>query len=106
MIPVGSLPDGGSPYGVKDMAGDAREWVSDWYDADYYKDAPARGRGGFFLQIPWHRLSVRPQSGAGKSEEVGGFSCKTNVRQSTTASWRPVSVRGGGSVATPHAAAR
>ena len=40
MIPVGSLPDGGSPYGVKDMAGDAREWVSDWYDADYYKDAP------------------------------------------------------------------
>ena len=40
--PVGSLPDGDSPYGVKDMAGNAREWVSDWYDADYYKDAPPR----------------------------------------------------------------
>jgi len=38
--PVGSVPGGDSPYGVKDMAGNAREWVSDWYDAEYYKDAP------------------------------------------------------------------
>ncbi|MBA5868006.1 MAG: SUMF1/EgtB/PvdO family nonheme iron enzyme [Nitrospira sp. CR1.3] len=37
--PVGSLPGGDSPYGVKDMAGNAREWVSDWYDSDYYKHA-------------------------------------------------------------------
>lgn len=40
LSPVGSLPDGDSPYGVKDMAGNAREWVSDWYDPDYYKHAP------------------------------------------------------------------
>jgi len=40
LYPVGSLPDGDSPYGVKDMAGNAREWVSDWYDPDYYKHAP------------------------------------------------------------------
>ncbi len=44
--PVGSLPDGDSPYGVKDMAGNAREWVSDWYDADYYKQAPGRNPQG------------------------------------------------------------
>ena len=44
--PVGSLPEGDSPYGVKDMAGNAREWVSDWYDADYYKHAPERNPQG------------------------------------------------------------
>lgn len=46
LYPVGSLPDGDSPYGVKDMAGNAREWVSDWYDADYYKHAPERNPQG------------------------------------------------------------
>lgn len=40
LYPVGSLPGGDSPYGVKDMAGNAREWVSDWYDPEYYKHAP------------------------------------------------------------------
>mgnify|MGYP001183197112 CR=1 FL=1 len=44
--PVGSIPGGDSPYGVKDLAGNAREWVADWYDADYYKDAPARNPQG------------------------------------------------------------
>lgn len=44
--PVGSLPNGDSPYGVKDMAGNAREWVSDWYDADYYQHAPNRNPQG------------------------------------------------------------
>ncbi len=44
--PVGSLPGGDSPYGVKDMAGNAREWVSDWYDPDYYRAAPDRNPEG------------------------------------------------------------
>lgn len=46
LLPVGSLPDGDSPYGVKDMAGNAREWVSDWYDPDYYQQAPDRNPQG------------------------------------------------------------
>ena len=46
LYPVGSLPAGDSPYGVKDMAGNAREWVADWYDADYYKHAPNRNPQG------------------------------------------------------------
>jgi formylglycine-generating enzyme required for sulfatase activity len=44
--PVGSLPEGDSPYGVKDMAGNAREWVSNWYASDYYRQAPNQNPQG------------------------------------------------------------
>ncbi len=40
-LPVGSFPDGVSPYGLFDMAGNASEWVEDWYDPGYYAKAPA-----------------------------------------------------------------
>ncbi len=30
-VPVGSLPEGASPYGVMDMAGNIWEWTADWY---------------------------------------------------------------------------
>jgi len=34
--PVGTYPAGRSPFGCDDMAGNAAEWVSDWYAADTY----------------------------------------------------------------------
>jgi formylglycine-generating enzyme required for sulfatase activity len=37
---VGSYPSGASPYGALDMAGNVAEWVSDWYDADFYDVSP------------------------------------------------------------------
>ncbi|HMD81240.1 MAG TPA: formylglycine-generating enzyme family protein, partial [Anaerolineales bacterium] len=33
---VGKYPDGASPYGALDMAGNVWEWVADWFDANYY----------------------------------------------------------------------
>lgn len=38
---VGSYPKGESPYGVLDMAGNAWEWVADWYDENYYVASPS-----------------------------------------------------------------
>ena len=38
--PVGQFPQGASPYGAHDMAGNLWEWVSDWYDPNYYQTSP------------------------------------------------------------------
>lgn len=39
-IPVGSYPQGASPYGALDMAGNVEEWVNDWFDPAYYRNSP------------------------------------------------------------------
>lgn len=79
---VGSLPAGDSPYGIKDMSGNAREWVQDWYDPDYYANAPAKNPKGPKKGIvrvirggSWHSpISDITASARGR----GGFALQTH----------------------------
>ncbi len=92
---VGSLPDGDSPYGVKDMAGNVREWVSDWYDAEYYQHAPDRNpqgpdKKGVVRSIrggSWHSpasditTSARGRGGFALQTHGTGFRCVRGIER-------------------------
>lgn len=77
--PVGSAPEGASPFDLLDMAGNLFEWCMDWYDEGYYAvspmenpTGPAKGerrviRGGCWVSLPdacaaTARSSSRPDS--------------------------------------------
>lgn len=45
-VKVGSYPAGASPYGALDMSGNVGEWVSDFYQKDYYKSSPDKNPEG------------------------------------------------------------
>jgi len=86
--PVGSYSDGASPYGVMDMAGNASEWVSDWYDENYYQDSPLENpagpndgtgrvvRGGAWFDSGWLlRVTTRISNNPATRDSYNGIRC-------------------------------
>jgi formylglycine-generating enzyme required for sulfatase activity len=67
-------PLGDSPYGCADMAGNVEEWVSDWYNANYYTVVPKQNPRG-------------PASGQFRVVRGGSYSSHSTAIQSTMRGW-------------------
>jgi formylglycine-generating enzyme required for sulfatase activity len=85
--PVGSYPEGASPYGALDMMGNVWEWVSDWYSDTYYSRSPAQDpsgpefgtqrtmRGGAWVDLGFFRVTLRWRNEPNDRYEDVGFRC-------------------------------
>lgn len=93
VAPVESGEEGRSPYGLHHMAGNAAEWVEDWFGIDYYATMPDRNprgpisgrykvvRGGSWKSAPV-MLRTATRSGASPDRRAAtiGFRCARSVR--------------------------
>ena len=89
--PVGTLPDGISPFGIGDMVGNVSEWVGDYYDPEYYAasagEADPQGpdtgsmrvvKGSAFTvapSFPANRISKRNPSAPDAALRIYGIRC-------------------------------
>ncbi len=85
--------EGRSPYGLHHMAGNAAEWVDDWFGIDYYATMPDRNprgakpgrykvvRGGSWKSAP-ALLRTATRSGASPKQQAAtiGFRCAKSIR--------------------------
>lgn len=86
------LKEGGkSPFGASHMAGNAAEWVADWYDRDYYQKSPEQNpagpstgekrviRGGSWADVPAAlRVTARLSAEPDFEDRTIGFRCAMN----------------------------
>lgn len=96
MAPVGSFPMGRSVYGVYDMAGNASEWVEDWYDQFYYQKSPIinppgvqKSKNRVFRGGSWDARKVDIRSAKrfaatpGRKDSIVGFRCGKSVEKNS-----------------------
>ena len=89
---VDSMPNGRSPYGVHHMAGNAWEWVSDWYEDIYYEKSPFANpkgpdfgvskvlRGGnWYYKAYYMRTTYRFNEKPGVFKNWQGFRCAKDL---------------------------
>ena len=75
-LPVGSFPEGASPYGLLDMAGNASEWVQDWYEPYSYLNAPLsnpQGPNGQLLKVVRGGSWLKPARNLRASDRDYGY---------------------------------
>lgn len=75
-LPVGSFPEGASPYGLLDMAGNASEWVQDWFEPYYYLKAPPadpKGPDGVLLKVVRGGSWLKPAKSLRTADRDYGF---------------------------------
>jgi formylglycine-generating enzyme required for sulfatase activity len=82
---VGSYPNGASPYGALDMAGNVSEWVADWLSMDDYFNPPASNpqgpdsgeyrvwRGGSWANTSTDRVRTYSRTGNLPTDASGGI---------------------------------
>ncbi len=77
--PIGSFP--ANSFGLHDMAGNVNEWVSDWFESDYYRKSPKDNPQGPARSNP----SDRRGGGTQKVYRGGGWQTDANSQRSA---WR------------------